>query len=352
MALFSFFVSLYKQGKKVRVLAGNHDWIHEHFVFAEGQWAFEVMQSGESNGSLQFITQPCFAEIEGQDILFFPFTHFSEEVVAEEQFQALCEDSHVGMQQSGRANSLLYRLVQEWRSKQSPKELLILHHRYLVDTVFPGQQARFSYKSPGLSSHWLHEDDIRLLSGHLHQPFVHKNYCCVGSVWSTSPLEINQLKFVFVRKDGRMHAEPLAINPYLSLEVSEKLSAELLEAQWQQVVQQSCQHLQGGKREIAPVATKLALPLSQTTLYVRGDALSYETLPEQIEKEVLQNCKDYKIKQSTRSLDTALSSLEDSSLQLDERIADWKTLLQRFLQAKYGQDYENYYELLQELEIL
>ena len=43
LALFSFFVELYHAGKDVYVLAGNHDWIDNHFVFAEGKHAFDIL---------------------------------------------------------------------------------------------------------------------------------------------------------------------------------------------------------------------------------------------------------------------------------------------------------------------
>ena len=39
LALFRFFVELYSSGKDVHVLAGNHDWIAEQFVFEEGRLA-------------------------------------------------------------------------------------------------------------------------------------------------------------------------------------------------------------------------------------------------------------------------------------------------------------------------
>jgi len=35
LELFSFFVELYHQGKDVYVLAGNHDWIQNEFVYKE-----------------------------------------------------------------------------------------------------------------------------------------------------------------------------------------------------------------------------------------------------------------------------------------------------------------------------
>jgi len=43
-----------------------------------------------------------------------------------------------------------------------------------------------------------------MISGHLHQGFVHQNYFCTGSTWNTSPLEINQAKGMFRYTDGKV----------------------------------------------------------------------------------------------------------------------------------------------------
>jgi DNA repair exonuclease SbcCD nuclease subunit len=40
LALYEFFLELFTEGKEVYVLAGNHDWLGETFVFHEAQQAF------------------------------------------------------------------------------------------------------------------------------------------------------------------------------------------------------------------------------------------------------------------------------------------------------------------------
>lgn len=44
LQLYGFFLELFQDGKEVFVLAGNHDRIQEHFVYAESQQAFAIMQ--------------------------------------------------------------------------------------------------------------------------------------------------------------------------------------------------------------------------------------------------------------------------------------------------------------------
>ena len=86
LSLFALFVELYQQGKHVYVLAGNHDWLGEHFVFAEGQYAIDALKAvnGYGKGSLHFITKPRLTQIEGQHVYFLPFLLNKEDLVVEE----------------------------------------------------------------------------------------------------------------------------------------------------------------------------------------------------------------------------------------------------------------------------
>lgn len=56
-----------------------------------------------------------------------------------------------------------------------------------------------------------------MISGHIHKPFVWKNYLCLGSVWATHPQEYNQTKVVMQRAGGRGRLVPLAVNFYASV---------------------------------------------------------------------------------------------------------------------------------------
>ena len=95
----------------------------------------------------------------------------------------------------------------------------MFHHWYVAEVAFPGQFAKFSYKSPALSPHFCQIDGVKMISGHLHKPFTYYNYLCIGSVRSTSPLEINQVKGVFTYRDGQLEMQPVVINPYIRVEV-------------------------------------------------------------------------------------------------------------------------------------
>ncbi|MBO4203693.1 hypothetical protein J5893_02570 [bacterium] len=66
-ALFDLFLQWYKEGKQLYILAGNHDWMGQFFVFDEGRKTFELFQSG-----IKFITKPLLETIDGEQVLFLP----------------------------------------------------------------------------------------------------------------------------------------------------------------------------------------------------------------------------------------------------------------------------------------
>ena len=73
LSLFEWFLELYAQGRALYILAGNHDWLGNSFVFEEGKRVFDLLESSSSAGKLNFITEPMLTEIEGEKILFLPF---------------------------------------------------------------------------------------------------------------------------------------------------------------------------------------------------------------------------------------------------------------------------------------
>lgn len=99
-------------------------------------------------------------------------------------------------------------------------QLTIIHHYYVAETAFPGLQVKFGYKDLALQPHWLDDDRLVLISGHIHHAFSYKNYLCVGAVRSTSPVEFNQLQYLFSYNIAtkKVIAHQVALNPYLQIE--------------------------------------------------------------------------------------------------------------------------------------
>ena len=48
LALFELFLEFYGQGKNLYILAGNHDWLGNSFVFEEGKQVFDLLQKSIS----------------------------------------------------------------------------------------------------------------------------------------------------------------------------------------------------------------------------------------------------------------------------------------------------------------
>ncbi|MBP7848129.1 hypothetical protein KA013_02820 [Patescibacteria group bacterium] len=90
---------------------------------------------------MRFITQPTFLHLEGQDVLVFPFTHHFErevEIDATSPFGSLHTSVNRNERLSANANTVLRSMLHERRSrKDKTGKLLIIHHRYIINTAFP-----------------------------------------------------------------------------------------------------------------------------------------------------------------------------------------------------------------------
>lgn len=363
LKLFRFFVDLTKLGKEVYVLAWNHDWISNHFVFSEWALLLEAFDGWVWTWNLEFITSPIIKEIDGEAVLLFPYTVIPSWKYDLEQwwpFQYLLESENANEQRSWRANILLKSMIDDRKSKNNntKKELLVAHHRYINKTVFPGQFAQFSYRSPALSEQFLDEPWIIMISWHLHQPFSYKNYCCCGSLWSTSPLETNQIKYQFLltRDDtGQLQMEATEIhqNPYFSIEFDgNQLKKWQIESSVKAIRTDAEEQMNAG---IIPISiVHKVINFSRSTIYILSEeTVTGSSLDEYCDQELLTSMHDIKIKTKRRAMGELLEELQDASLSLDTSIADRKVLLRRFLISRYGEKEANKYEeLLQTLQIV
>ncbi len=112
-------------------------------------------------------------------------------------------------------------LLVQYFVDQYPENLTIIHHYYFDGVVFPGQKSKFSFKDIALDNKWLKIQDIRFISGHLHQAFCYGNYLCTGNVWASSPLEENQLKAFWKLGKNTLDCYETGINTYVSADFSQ-----------------------------------------------------------------------------------------------------------------------------------
>lgn len=359
LALFSFFLSLYQEGKYVYVLAGNHDRIADNFVFAEAKKAFDILWWWEKQkdlGLLKFISSAEIISIEGKDCLFFPFGNITQEEFSTQHFDHLLTSSHAKERLSGKANSLLGDMIHIRREDHPWEELLVFHHRYIVNTQFPWLWARFSYKSSGLDPSFCSLDHIRLVSGHLHQSFAWEHYLCLWSIWFTSPLETNQQKYIF-RYDGtsnKVYALPLAIHPYLEIDIVE---GKFRDRSWflhhlEEIKNKSYHSLQAGDWQVVSEDDEFDFPFTSTILSCVAEKVSYADLSQYVDQEMLDMFQEVKIKRKKQDTRVLYDQLQDASLELDKSISDRKGLLSKYLDLKYGDKSEMYHDLLREMDLL
>lgn len=352
LQLFSLFIELAQQGKHLYILAGNHDRITWHFVFEEARQTLLFTWSAQ----IHFITEPRLTTIAWVECLFLPFYYPQVSAVDHDYFPELYEETHPQRRTSRIINNILASEIQHRKETKQTDRLLLIHHRYIASTKFPWQQALFWFDSPALHPIFLENDDIRAISGHLHEPFCYKRYLCTWSVRHTSPLEINQQKCLYQlnTKNRSFYATPVWYNTYLQLPYPErevKLTKDNIHTHIVTNRQRTQEQLNAWERSCT--LDKLSVyDLTHTTITLTTPEQSLRELPDAFTQELLQEVWTVKHKLIQRNDTTLLSDLDRASLDLTNRFSDRKLLLRRFLEQKYGNQAVRYITLLQQEKLI
>ena len=355
LALYHFFLELLQEGKYLYVLAGNHDWLGNSFVFEEARKAFAIVNSiTHDQGKIFFITQPQTHDIEGLKILFLPYTIDVKNMETKKVELPMNIQWTIDLlKQSTNKNELISAAVNEYLRSYiaDQKDLLIIHHYYINNTKFPGQKSKFNYKDVALHEDILKQTNIKQISWHLHQSFAHGNYVCLGSVRSTTPLEANQNKFLFTYKDGILEATQSDINPYIVVEQgSWSFSQEDLEAKIKTILEDNKKNLSSDFRKISFIDNPPEL--KNISLSIKTDAIDYQNIDEYIAPELRIQIKDVKLKKESIELNELLENFEISAKNLSTWFADRKDILKSYLMKKHGDEYDKYEKKLKELKLL
>jgi hypothetical protein len=196
------------------------------------------------------------------------------------------------------------------------------------------------------------DKNLRMISGHIHHAFAYKNYLCIWAVRSTSPLESNQLQYLFHYTKDHIHAQQIALNPYLTIHTSQDtvINEHSIQQHREQIQQQSTDQLHGS--EYNNISYDLCeLPLERTTLTINSNSIGYETLWETIEPALQQQFYDIKIKQDLWTVDILIEDLVDANKDFSSWRSDWKILLDEYLERKFWERKQIYIDILQELKI-
>jgi len=380
MELYNLFFELFKQWKNVYVLAWNHDWLWSSFVFQEAQKAFEIINSVNEKENLWkifFITKPCFHEIEWENIFFLPSLINVErwkdgniETLKNirlngirDQIKILNESENKNEQISWYINQILLDFI----NNNSDKNLTIIHHYYFNNTVFPWQRSRFNFKDVSLSEKFLDMQWIKFISGHLHQSFVYKNYLCVGSVWATSALEFNQIKYFFKinKQTKKIESEIVNINPYIMIDPSTlekdlfgnskdiKVDENMVNNYYQSIVQNSQKNFENDENiwDIS-FSKNNNLIFKDINLTIKVSEIDYKQIDNIVDENLRKSLKDVKLKKESISIQDLLQDFEISTKNLSTGFADWKIILKAYLEKKYQGEYKKYEKMLQKLKLI
>lgn len=373
LRLLDIFLELYTQGKSVYVLAGNHDWLSDSFVFEEAKNVFDTLRGDApevhpDQGRISFITEPTLTDIDGEKILFLPF------MIDE----AICRDALVArpLQTNETSNPLLQHITQEAQALQQSDnkyerfsgllnhylaqqiaahpELTIIHHYYLANTQFPGQRTKFRFKDVALHEALLDISSIKLIAGHTHQPYTIKNFLCTGSLRHSSPGEVQHYKLLFRYNQEKVQATPLHINPYLLCEkFGEQLTQEDIDFVMDQVQIQTEKNMtQTGSSRQVDIDGRTRPSISDCTCIVQTSGGSYEKIDEIVEPALQKQMKDIRLKKNIQSVDSMIQQLDTTTKNLGSSLYDRKDLLHQRLQHKFGEGSERYVEVLQDLKLL
>ncbi len=363
LQFFRFLLELVQQEKHVYVLAWNHDWIAQHFVFSEWEELLSILDTWQMSWLLHFITKPSIVTIEWLSCIFFPYCSIEKQEPCDELSQTLIGSTNKKEQRSWNAHVLLKGLVDRAVAWSPDKKVLLIHHRYINATAFPWQFATFSFRSPALSEQWLDDSRLFIISWHLHQPFLYKNYLCVGSVWFSSPLETNQCKYFFqlqvddyVQNNAqkmRLQATEVWLHPYCTLPFSsKKILINDIETQIDTNRQAAKTYLHAPDFLLWNIQEQ-KISYKDLHVFITHQWTVQQDLLEYCDQELVQMVDTVSIKSKHMMMHELVSSLYDASLSLDESIADWKTLLWSFLVARYWEEEAAQYQsILEQLDIL
>jgi len=364
LQLYKLFLELFEQWKDVYIISGNHDRLGSSFVFEEAQKAFDVLlqdrfkELTKGKWKVHFVTKPLVQTIEGEEILLLPF--FLPNEVEEntyspknERLKSISDFANL-LQKSNNKHEAFSWYINKFLAEQIDKnpELTIFHHYYINGTPFPWQKSKFNYKDVALNEQFLDIPSIKLISGHLHQPFTHTNYLCLGSIWSTSSLETNQNKYIFHydTKSKKITALPITINQQIMIRTKEALTEAALLKELQAINEANKKYFSSPEWNIS-FKEDVKPNLSNISLTLNVEHIDYDKMDELIDDDLRKSCKDIRLKKDIENMDNLLNSFKVSSEDLNG-FSDRKNILQEYMQKKFGNDYPKYEKVLKEMKLL
>ena len=351
LELFQLFLELYKEWKTVYIISWNHDWLSENFVFEEGKKVFDLLQ--ENSWSIHFITKPELAEIEWEKVLFLPFCLDLKENEYEEYklwenslTKTLLESKDKNEVFSWKINQLVnWFIKKEWK-------LTIIHHYYTNKQKFPWYRSQFSFKDIALSEELFDNPNITLISWHLHAPFVYKNYLCTWSVWPTTSLESNHLKWMFTYSNSNFSFYASQPIHYIETENVWVTNEEQIQSIYRQytnnikTIFESSNILKFNEFEVPDLSIK------DVSLTLKVKQLDYDKIDDVLDPKLREIITDYRLKKDSQQMKDLIEKLWKPDEEKLQTFWWWQELLKDFLKVHYPDDYTEYENILRELNVI
>ena len=351
LELFQLFLELYKQWKTLYILSWNHDWLWENFVFEEWKKVFDLLQ--EWTWSIHFITKPRLTHIDWEKILFLPFClNLKEDEYEEYQdwknmfTETLLESKDKNEVFSWKVNQLVnWFIKKEWK-------LTIIHHYYTNKQKFPWYRSLFSYRDIALSEQLLDNPDITLISWHLHAPFVYKNYLCTWSVWPTSSLESNQLKWCFTYSNNKFSFYASQPIHYIETENIWATNEEQLNSIYRQYTQNLKSIFEGSNSIKLEEFQVPELSINDISLTLKVKNLDYDKIDEVLDPSLREKLTDFRLKKDSSQMNDLLEKLWKPDEEKLQSFWWWQELLKDYLKNKFPDDYASYESILRDLKVI
>lgn len=351
LELFQLFLELYKQWKTVYILSWNHDWLWENFVFEEGKKVFDLLQ--EWTWTIHFITKPRLTTIDSEKVLFLPFCLNLNESNYDvyQDWKNMFTESLLESKDKNEVFSWKINQLVNWYIKKEWK-LTIIHHYYTNKQKFPWYRSQFAYKDIALSEQLLENPDLTLISWHLHAPFVHKNYLCTWSVWPTSSLESNQLKWCFKYSENKFSFYASQPIHYIETENIWVTAEEQLNSIYRQYTQNLKSIFEWSNQLKLDEFKIPELSINNVSLTLKVKDLDYDKIDEVLDPKLREKLTDFRLKKDSSQMNDLLEKLWKPDEEKLQSFWWWQELLKEFLKSKYPEDYTSYESILKELNVL
>ncbi len=365
LKLFNLFIDFIKQWKNLYIIAWNHDRLWNNFVFAEAEIAFNIIKNFENKNiwNIKFITSDTILYIEWKKILFFPYsleysninidtskynmTHIQSNIL--ETIKILENSKEKNKKISAKINKkLLKHILDNWNEK-----LYIIHHFYVNETKFPSIKSIFRFNDIAISNLFLDIENIKLISGHIHQVFSYKNYICLWSIRANR--EDNVIKFLIKRDTNNdiFIFNEIQINNYITIE------QKWDEIIWTKKILDFYKTIQNMNKDFF-VSEKFHtefnflenINFKKIILQIVVDELDYEKIETFVEEQLRHKIKNTKLKKKFNQTWDLINELKINTEEIKYSANKWLEYLKIYIEKNYQDESWKYIKILKELKIL